>query len=130
MCYWIHGRLNYYIGDPSYRIWKVGTNRILGIYSGRAIMLRSPASFEKDGEDPEFPPNLDKVYTDEYKHRVLANVPSPDLSDPVFADFEICPLEPERKGEMQSSCIESAKHIVVQRWVRKHSTTVIYQDKD
>ena len=27
----------------------------------------------------------------------------------VFGDFEICPLEPERKGERQYACVESTK---------------------
>lgn len=30
----------------------------------------------------------------------------------IFGDFEICPLEPEHKGEMQNACIESAKNLV------------------
>ena len=33
-CYWTHGRLNFANGAPSYRIWKIGTKRILGVYSG------------------------------------------------------------------------------------------------
>ena len=129
LCYWTRGRLNFYEGDPSYRIWKVGTKRILGIYSGPAMMKSSPASFEKDGEDPEFPPNLDGVFDAEYRYRVTTNSSHVNLIDPVFADFELCPLNPEREGEMQFSCIESAKHIVVQRWVRNQSTIVIYPDK-
>jgi hypothetical protein len=33
-CYWAHGRLSAYDGTPSFRLWKIGTRRILGIYSG------------------------------------------------------------------------------------------------
>lgn len=33
-CYWAHGRLNFYNVAPSYRIWKIGTKHILGVYSG------------------------------------------------------------------------------------------------
>ena len=32
----------------------------------------------------------------------------------IFADFEVCPLEPERKGEMQAVCIESARKSLVE----------------
>jgi hypothetical protein len=35
------------------------------------------------------------------------------FSNQIFADFEICPLEPEVAGTMQPACIESAKNIVV-----------------
>jgi len=33
----------------------------------------------------------------------------------VYADFEVCPLEPEKPGAMQAACIESAKNIVVEK---------------
>ena len=96
MCYWTHGRLNFANGAPSYRIWKIGTKRILGIYSGPSAY---PPRTDKDSELPEFPPEIDRVFR------------PPD--NWIFADFEICPLEPERKGEMQAACVESAKRIVV-----------------
>jgi hypothetical protein len=32
----------------------------------------------------------------------------------IFADFEICPLRPEVKGEMQDACVESARNIVTE----------------
>lgn len=128
MCYWTHGRLNFYIGNPSYRIWKVGTTRIVGIHSGPAIRQGSADAIVRDGENPEFPPNLDRVLDAEYRHRVATNSSHVNLTDPVFADYEICPLEPERKGEMQDSCIESARHVVVQRWAGDQSTAVTYPD--
>jgi hypothetical protein len=96
-CYWTHGRLNFYNGNPSYRIWKVGTKRILGVYSGPD---RYPPRTDADSELPEFPMQIDKVFRPPNNY--------------VFADFEICPLEPEHKGEMQAVCIESAKNIVVE----------------
>lgn len=94
-CYWTHGRLSLYNGTPAFRIWKIGTRRIVGIYSG-------PNAWEKDeldNEHPEFPANLARVFK--------------PFSNRIFADFEICPLEPEHPGEMQAVCIESAKNIVV-----------------
>jgi hypothetical protein len=96
-CYWTRGRLNLYNGNPSYRIWKVGTKRILGVYSGPS---RFPPKTSQDSENPEWPANIDKVFD-----------PSENW---IFADFEICPLDAERKGEMQDVCIEAAKHILVQ----------------
>jgi len=109
MCYWTRGRLGFYIDDPSYRIWKVGTTRILGVYSGPRVMSGSAEVIIRDGENPEFPANLDRVFTAEYKHNVALKIAPPYLIGPVFGEFELCPLEPEHKGWMQAACIESAK---------------------
>ena len=102
-CYWTRGRLALYNGAPPWRMWKVGTNRIVAIYSGAAAWTERK---ERDGASPEFPANLKKTYDSQIKDPSLERV---------FADFEICPLEPERSDEMQAMCIESAKNIVVQR---------------
>jgi len=94
-CYWTHGRLSFTNGTPSVRLWKIGTSRILGIYSGP-----SSGPFDDgivDDEDVELPPNL-------MKHDFTKSS--------VFADFEVCPLAPEKDGHMQPACIESAKRIV------------------
>lgn len=96
-CYWTHGRLNFANGNPSYRIWKVGTKRILAVYSGPS---RFPPRKDADSELPEFPGSVDKVFRPPDNH--------------IFADFEVCPLEAEREGEMQAVCIESAKNIFVE----------------
>jgi hypothetical protein len=96
-CYWTHGRLNFYNGAPSYRIWKIGTKRILGVYGGA---LTYPPRADKDSQLPEFPSEIDRVFR------------PPDNA--VYADFQIRPLEPERKGEMQAVCIESASNIAVE----------------
>jgi hypothetical protein len=95
-CYWTHGRLIIANGNPAFRLWKVGTHRILGIYSGPSVDRYGP-----DNEDPELPANL----LGKFKH----------YENRVFADFEICPLEPEKPGELQAACIESAKNIVVEK---------------
>ncbi len=95
MCYWTRGRFSLYNGDPSYRLWKVGTHRILGIYSGPGFEKRFPL----DSENPELPPNVERAFKTPYSQ--------------VFGDFEVCPLEPEVAGTMQAACIESAKNIVV-----------------
>jgi hypothetical protein len=95
-CYWTHGRLNFYNGNPSYRIWKIGTKRIVAVYSGPD---RYPPQTDADSQLPEFPREIDRVFR--------------PPNNTVYADFEICSLEPERHGEMQAVCIESARKIVV-----------------
>jgi hypothetical protein len=109
-CYWTHGRLQWGNGTPSWRLWKIGTNRILGIHSGANAERFDPL----DNEHPEFPAPLDKAYDADYQHKRQVNDPDIEIPDVVFADFEVCPLEPERAGQMQSACIESAKNIVVE----------------
>jgi len=94
MCYWTHGRLGTYNGNPTYRIWKIGTHRILGVRSGPSAMRDA-----NDSMNPEFPANVDQAYKEPF--------------DWIFADFEVCPLEPEHAGWMQHVCIESAKNIFV-----------------
>ena len=94
-CYWTHGRLGAGNGTPAFRLWKIGTRRVLGIYSGPTV------EDSLDDEHPELPANLMRKFR--------------PLDNQVFADFEICPLEPERPGVMQAACIESAKNIVVQK---------------
>jgi len=90
-CYWVHGRLTYGNGTPAVRLWKVGTRRLLGIYSGPDVDRRS-----LDNENPRLPANVQSVF-------------GPDNS--IFADFEVCPLEPEKPETMQAACINAAKNI-------------------
>jgi hypothetical protein len=93
-CYWTRGRITGGSGNPAIRIWKVGTERLLGVCSGPLVDRFGP-----DNESPELPPNLSGVF------RPTENW--------VFGDFEVCPLEPERKGAMQAVCIEAAKNLRV-----------------
>jgi hypothetical protein len=98
-CYWTHGRLEYGNGTPALRLWKTGTNRLLGIYSGPSINVRGDD--KGDNEHPELPASLSKQL-----------VPAGTI---IWADFEVCPLEPEKPGVMQAACIESAKKIFVEK---------------
>src|SRR5260370_35508035 len=81
-CYWTHGRLSVYNGNPSFRVWRIGTTKIVGIHSGPGAQRRDP----EDGEHPEFPPNVERLVDREVDvHRI-------------FADFEICPSAPAWRG--------------------------------
>jgi hypothetical protein len=95
-CYWTHGRLSLYNGgSPNLRLWKKGTHRLLGIYSGPAAGRFGDGRPEEDVV--ELPPNL-------MKHDFT--------KASVLGDFEVCPLAPEKEGRMQPACIESAKNLV------------------
>jgi hypothetical protein len=81
----VHGRLRYYLGTPTARIWIVGTKRILGVAEsgdGSSTLpknLRDLMSWERD----------------------------------LFADFIVEPLTPSRPGVMQMVRVLSASKIVV-----------------
>lgn len=112
LCYWIYGRLGVYNGNPSERIWKIGTRRILGVFNGP---LHFPPR-ENDGfENPELPTNLETAYDAAYRRWKQSKEDVPYDFPLIFGDFEVCPLEPEKKGEMQAVCIESAKNILAQK---------------
>lgn len=86
-----------YNGTPAYRLWKMGTNRLLGIYSGPSVNR-----WGLDNEAPEFPANVQRALDDGMWNRI-------------YADFEVCPLEEEKPGHMQAACIESAKNLVIKK---------------
>src|SRR5580704_17502003 len=77
-CYWTHGRLSVYNGNPSFRVWRIGSTKIVGIHSGPGAQRRDP----EDGEHPELRSNIERLVDGMVNgHRV-------------FADFEICPFAP------------------------------------
>jgi hypothetical protein len=83
----VHGRLSVYCGNPSYRIWIVGTNRILGI---REIE-----------EKPLIPPGLHQILKEDINDRLI------------YADFVVSPLTEYKKGVMQIVRVESAENVIV-----------------
>jgi hypothetical protein len=89
-CYSVHGRLTRGADTVRLWLWLVGTKRMLGVTAGPRL---------DDADDPIWPQNLKFVHGDEA----------------IYGDFEVCPFTPERKGEMQLVCIESASHFVVKR---------------
>ena len=87
-CFTIHGRMNFYNGTPSVRIWRVGTKRILGVSEQRFALAGYC--------------NLPTAI-----HERLS------WDSDLFADFVVCPFTPEEPSVMQLVCVDSATHIVV-----------------
>jgi hypothetical protein len=81
----VHGRLTYYNGNPSSRIWIVGTKRLLGI--------------RESGDEVAYMP------------KELRDLMSWDRE--IFADFVVEPLTPYKQGGMQMVRVVSASKIVV-----------------
>ena len=90
-CFMHRGRLSSQNGI-AYMVWLIGTKRILAVY------------------DTEMPDIVQKYL----------EITSPNHSY-IYGDYEVCPLEPDRPGHMRSSCISSAKSLVVQNIGRTQS---------
>ena len=73
-------------GTPSLRIWRVGTDRILGVLPPEHEII---------------PKNLRSALKGFYRW--------------VYADLQVCPFTKEKPGEMQMVCVESAEHLVVKQ---------------
>jgi hypothetical protein len=89
-CFNVRGRLSLYNGNPSVRLWRRGTNRILGVSEQRF----SRPDYRNIPED-------------------LAR--QLDEENEIVGDFLVCPFTRSRPGEMQLMCIESARNVVVKK---------------
>jgi hypothetical protein len=89
-CFRVRGRMNYYNGTPSVRIWIVGTNRIVGVSESR---------FVENGYS-NLPDDLSAKLS---------------FDTDLFADFTVCPFTAPRAGEMRMVCVDSAENVRVQR---------------
>jgi hypothetical protein len=70
------------------RIWRVGTDRILGVVPAEDEIIPKGLrkALDEGGQWPE-----------------------------VFGDFEVCPFTKEKPGEMQMVCVESASRLVIEK---------------
>ena len=94
-CYETRGRLQAANGNPSVRIWKVGTKRVLGVRN----------------ENLE---NLPTKAKEEFSFGVF-----------VFADYKVCPLTKEKPGHMQMVCVESMKNIRIEDYRENPDVPVV-----
>jgi len=83
-CFVVHGRLRAYNGNPTFRIWRIGTRRLLGVTGVHP------------GEEPVLPEGL-----------------ACGFDCDVFADFEVCPFTREKAGVMRRVCVESASKVTL-----------------
>jgi len=112
LCYWTHGRLRVYNGNPSGRIWQVGTRLLLGVFNGPSHF---PPRTIADDESPELPMNLERAYETDYRNWKRSKADTDYEFPTIFADFEVCVLDPGKQGEMRAVCVESAKNIFAQK---------------
>ncbi len=91
-CFVLHGRLYMSNGTPEYRIWWIGTKRVLGVSSNFAL--------------PGYTRLPEKVAT------MLT------WSQDIIADFSVCPFTKDEPGHMRLVCVDSAKNVQVMRHER------------
>jgi hypothetical protein len=92
--FWIHGRLSAWNGTPTFRIWVVGTKRILGV-------TQNPESANSDF--PEMPQDLVDVFFAQ----------DSVFGTNIYGDFLVEPLIPDKKGAMRPVRIIAFKKLVV-----------------
>src|SRR5712691_6889773 len=112
LCYWTHGRLSYYSVNFTWLLWKIGTHRLLKICDEPTYVSMQSTG---DCAAPEFPSDLERIYDTDWRRWKRGGGHGDYFPPDVIGDFEICPLEPERKDERQYACIESAKITFVQK---------------
>jgi hypothetical protein len=86
-CFSVHGRMHAYNGNPTLRIWPLGSHRLLGV--------------EDNNGDPEIPDAVNGAFHGD----AFVNI--------VTADYRICPVSKRRAGAMQFVCVIGASHIAV-----------------
>lgn len=89
-CYWVTGRLQPYNGNPTYRIWPRGTNRLLGVVARDDSVMK---------EEDRLPPSLRKL--------------SPRFGRQFWGKFRFCPVSPERAGWMRLGYLTAARDVTV-----------------
>jgi hypothetical protein len=89
-CFWTHGRLSAANGNPTFRIWPIGTHRMLGV--------NAPS-----GSDQDLPP------------KVRRRLPADAFRARLIGDFRLCPFTRSRPERMQFVCIAGATRTVASR---------------
>jgi hypothetical protein len=93
-CLEIHGRLSVYNGGGLFRIWPVGTHRLLAVVGADGSCCDDKALLR---------PQIDKL---------MSTAP---WTTWICANWRVCPITRQALGVMQHVCIQRAEHPVVQR---------------
>jgi hypothetical protein len=87
VCFTVHGRLALWNGAPAFRIWPIGTKRMLGVNGA-------------DNDPDAASPIPDAV----------ARLRATDFTQ-VYGDYRVCPFSVSKPGRMQFVCIDSATNL-------------------
>jgi hypothetical protein len=99
-CFVVHGRLSLYNRNPAFRIWRIGTNRMLGVLAS-------------DRSDPEGPDMLIPRAVQSLLYKSLSY--KDEMATGVYGNCSVCPLTKDFSGAMQMVCIAGAKDLVARK---------------
>jgi hypothetical protein len=86
-CFTVHGHLSLWNGAPAFRIWPIGTRRMLGVNGA-------------DDDPDAVSPIPDAV----------ARLRTSDMTQ-VYGDYRVCPFSISKPGHMQFVCIDGATNL-------------------
>lgn len=90
-CRTIHGRAHFYGGDGQLRIWEIGTHHeYRPDQASDSVVLGWLEAGVNKSERPDYASPASAVY--------------------MFGDFVICPVEPYKKGAVQTVAVKSVEH--------------------
>ena len=89
-CFVVHGRLTLANGNPSVRIWQVGTKHMLGILDSNENELDDISKFPRE---------------------IRTLIPQDPWKMRIYGDYTVCPFEKAHPGWMQNVCIAGATHL-------------------
>jgi hypothetical protein len=92
-CFVARGRLSLYNGTPGFRIWRVGTNQILGVVDSTGT--------KSEGPNALLPSSVWKLLKTDVS------------TTAIYGDYRVCPLTAAHLGQMQMVCIASADNLAV-----------------
>ena len=94
-CFWVHGRLSAANGAPTFRIWRIGTKRILGVVDANG-----------GSESAAVLPDSVRALVTPDAFQVL-----------VYGDFRVCPLAADRPVRMRPVRVIEARRLTARRVV-------------
>lgn len=86
-CFWVRGRLGTYNGNPTFRIWPVGTHRLLGVINPLG-----------NDEDPVLPSSLRRL--------------KPSFEHDIWGRFYVCPWTKDEPGSMRFVRVVRAENLL------------------
>jgi hypothetical protein len=93
-CRTVYGRMSLANGNPSVRIWVVGTDRVLGVV-------------QQDESFGDLPENI--------RHVWAAHGDDAMWSSYLFGDFNVCPVTKSKPGRMQFVSVKQATSLRVRQ---------------
>ena len=89
-CFAVHGRLAVYNGSNVFRIWPIGTHRLIAI-----------VNTDDRTVEPVLPPEIESP---------LERGTATGVA--LFGDYEVCPVTRQKPGVMQDVCLVRATNLV------------------